>query len=86
MRWGEHDTVERNEKYIQNTYRKTLMDGTTLGLRMLHVDNINIYITGTGYESVDWVRVAQDSDQYQVLINMMVNLGVPYKACHFLAS
>jgi hypothetical protein len=36
--------------------------------------------------NVDWIRLAQKSDQYLVLVNMSMNFVVPYKACNSLTS
>lgn len=33
--------------------------------------------TETGQEVVDWIDMAQDSDQYRVLVNMIINFLVP---------
>jgi hypothetical protein len=30
-----------------------------------------------GWEDVDWIHLAQDSDQWQALANMVMYLGVP---------
>jgi hypothetical protein len=37
-----------------------------------------------GLEGVDWIHVAHD--RYWVLVIMVMNLLVPYKAGHFLIS
>jgi len=39
-----------------------------------------------GWEVVDWRHLAQDEDQWQTLVNTVMNLQVPYKADNFLSS
>jgi hypothetical protein len=38
------------------------------------------------WEVVDWMRVAQDRDQWRSLMNTLMKLRVPYKAGNFLNS
>jgi hypothetical protein len=38
------------------------------------------------WEGVDWTHLAQDRDQWQALVNTVMNLRVPYKEGHFLTS
>jgi hypothetical protein len=33
-----------------------------------------------GWGVVDWIRVAQDRDQWRALVNAAMNLSVPYTA------
>jgi hypothetical protein len=35
------------------------------------------YIRKTGWEVVDWIHVAQDSDQWRAFANTVTNLRVP---------
>jgi hypothetical protein len=39
-------------------------------------DNITMDIREIGWEVVDWLRVAQDRDQWRALIDMVMNLLV----------
>jgi hypothetical protein len=39
-----------------------------------------------GWEDVDWIRLAQDRDQWRDLANIVMNLRLPYKAGDFLTS
>jgi hypothetical protein len=41
------------------------------------VDNIKIYLRQIGWDSMDWIVLAQDSDQWKPLVNMVMNLRVP---------
>jgi len=43
-------------------------------------------ITDTKWESVDWIHLAQDTDKWQVLVNMIMSLNVPYYARYFLTG
>jgi hypothetical protein len=38
---------------------------------------IRMALKEIGWEDVDWIHLAQDRDQWRVLVNMVTNLGVP---------
>jgi hypothetical protein len=38
------------------------------------------------WENVDCMHLAQDRDQWRVLVNTILNLGVPWRAGNFLTS
>jgi hypothetical protein len=40
-------------------------------------DNITIDLREIGWEGADWMNMAQDGDQWQALVNMVMNLQVP---------
>jgi hypothetical protein len=40
-------------------------------------DNINMDLREIGLEGVDWTHLAQDRDQWRVLVNMVMNLMIP---------
>jgi hypothetical protein len=40
-------------------------------------DNITMDLRVKGWEGVDWIHLAQDKDQWQALVNMLMNLWVP---------
>jgi hypothetical protein len=39
-------------------------------------DNIRMVLKERVWESVDWIRLSQDRDQWHVLLNTLMNLGV----------
>jgi hypothetical protein len=41
------------------------------------VDNIKMDLREVGWDGVDWNDVAQDREQWRVLVNMVLNLRVP---------
>jgi hypothetical protein len=41
------------------------------------VDNIKMDLREIGWDSMDWIDVAQDSDQVRALVNTVVKLRVP---------
>jgi len=43
-------------------------------------------IRETGWEGVDWIRLAQDRDQWRALVNIVMNLHTPQKAGNFSTS
>jgi hypothetical protein len=38
------------------------------------------------YKGVDWINLAQDTDQWRALVNTVINLRVPYEAGNFLTG
>jgi hypothetical protein len=40
-------------------------------------DNIRMGLMETGWESVDWMNLAEDRDQWRGLVNRVMNLRVP---------
>jgi hypothetical protein len=41
------------------------------------VDNIKMDLRKIGWDGMDWIDLAQDSDQWRALVNMVMNLRVP---------
>jgi hypothetical protein len=40
------------------------------------VDNIKMDLRQIGWDGVDWIELAQDRDQWSVLVNTVMNLRV----------
>jgi hypothetical protein len=40
-------------------------------------DNTERNLKDVGWDGVDWINLAQDRDKWQVLVNTLINLGVP---------
>jgi hypothetical protein len=65
----------------RNSYR--ILVGKPEGKRPLGrprrrwVDNIKIDLREIGWDSVDWIELAQDRDQWRALVNTVMNLRVP---------
>ncbi|PNF36143.1 hypothetical protein B7P43_G10971 [Cryptotermes secundus] len=87
MRWAGH-LARMGEK--NNAYR--ILVGKPEGKRPLGrtrrrwVDNIKIILRKIGWDSVDWVDLAQDRDQWRALVNTSVELLVrkisPPQGCY----
>jgi hypothetical protein len=41
------------------------------------VDNIKVDLREIGRDVLDWIELAQDRDQWRVLVNTVMNLRVP---------
>jgi hypothetical protein len=41
------------------------------------VDNIKIGLRAIGWNSVDWIDLAQDREQWRALVNTVINLRIP---------
>jgi hypothetical protein len=50
------------------------------------VDSIKMELRGLGWGGVDWNYLAQDRDQWRALVNMVMNLRVPWHFGNFLSS
>jgi hypothetical protein len=50
------------------------------------VDNIKMDLREMGWDVMDWIDLAQDRDQWRVLVNAVKNLRVPKNAGKFLSS
>jgi hypothetical protein len=77
MRWMGHAVHMK----IRNSYN--ILVGKPEGKRPLGrpryrwKDNIKMFVTETGLDSVGWIHLAQDGDQWQALVNTVVNLWLP---------
>jgi hypothetical protein len=49
-------------------------------------DVIKMDLRETGWEDVDWIHDVQDRDQWQALVNVVMNLWVPILAPNFLTE
>jgi hypothetical protein len=41
------------------------------------VDNIKMDLRETGWNGMDWIKLAQDRDQWRALVNTVIKLRVP---------
>jgi hypothetical protein len=41
------------------------------------MDNIEMNLREIGWDSIDWIELAQDRDQWRALVNTVMNLGGP---------
>jgi hypothetical protein len=64
---------------MRNAY--TILVGKPEGKRPLErsrcrwVDNIKIDLREIGWDSMDWIELAQDKDQWRALVNTVLNFG-----------
>jgi hypothetical protein len=60
----------------RNAYR--ILVGKPLGRpRRRWVDNIRMDLGELGWDGMDWIKLAQDRDQWRALVNTVMNLRVP---------
>jgi len=48
--------------------------------------NIKMEIQEVGCGDTNWIELAQDRDRWQSLVNVVMNLRVPYNVANFLTS
>jgi hypothetical protein len=53
------------------------------GPRRRWVDNVKMDLREIEWAGMDWIDLAQDTDQWRALVNMVMNLPVPYSAGRF---
>jgi hypothetical protein len=67
------------EKY--NSYRilvgKPQRNRSSRRQKCKWVDNIKMDLTETEWDGMDWIDLAQDSDQWRANVNTVMNLRVP---------
>jgi hypothetical protein len=78
MRWTGH-VARIGEK--RNAYRILVVEPEgkrpLVTRRRRWVDNIKIDLREIGWDSMDWIDLAQDRAQWRVLVNLVMNLRVP---------
>jgi hypothetical protein len=73
---GACSTHGRDEKSVQycswKIGRRKPLGRPTRGWK----NNIKMYFKAMGYEGVDWIHLPQERDQWQALVNTVINLQV----------
>jgi hypothetical protein len=74
---------------LRNAY--TILAGKPEGKRPLGrprdrwEGNIRMELRKVGWESVDWIPLAQDKEEWQAVVNTVMNLRIPRKMENFLS-
>ena len=77
-----HVLGERRDAY-EVMIGKPEVKRTHRRLRCRREDNIKMYLQEIGWESVDWIGVAQDWDKWWVVVNKVLNIWVVLNAGDF---
>jgi len=64
------------DKCIQDFSRKLGAKRPLGGCRRRCENNIKMYLNATGYVDVNWIHLAQDRDQWQALLNAVMDIRV----------
>jgi hypothetical protein len=65
-----HSRHRREKEYMQG------FDGKARRPRHRWETNIKMDLRGIGWGGIDWIHVAQDRDQWQTLVNKVMNFHV----------
>jgi hypothetical protein len=66
-----------DQKCIQNFSRKNLKGRNNRETKIIWENNIKIDLTVIGKKCVYWIELAQDKDQWQDLLDTVINLRIP---------
>jgi hypothetical protein len=61
----------------RNAYGKSIRKEQLGRPRRRWEDNIKMDLREIGWDDMDWIDLAQDSDQWRALVNTVMNLRVP---------
>jgi len=65
------------EKSIQGFGGVILVKETTWETRCRRKDNIKMDLKEVGWGGMDWIELAQDRDNWQACVNVVMNLQIP---------
>jgi hypothetical protein len=74
---GSACSTTEEEECIQDTGGKARRKETLGRTTRRWVDNIKMGLREIGWGGVDWIKPAQDTDQWMALVNTATNLRVP---------
>jgi hypothetical protein len=83
---GAFCTYGRDEKYMQNLVGKSERKRRLGRARRRWKDNIRMVLREIGWEGVDWIHLAQDTDQWRAVMKTIMNLRVPERGENLLTS
>jgi hypothetical protein len=70
--------MNRERRNVCRILMGKLGEKSLLGIsRRKWVNNIKMDLREIEWDGVDWIALAQDRDQWRVLVNMVMNLRVP---------
>jgi hypothetical protein len=61
----------------RNAYRILVGKPEEKRPRCRWMDNIKMDVRKIGWDGMDWIKLAQDRDQWRALVNTVMNLRVP---------
>jgi hypothetical protein len=78
MRWAVHMACMGEKRNVYRVLMGKPERKRPLGrLRHRWEDGIRTDLREIGWESVDWIQLAQDKDCWRAVVNMVMNLRVP---------
>jgi hypothetical protein len=77
MRWMKNVACMGNTGNAYRGFVGTAKGKGPPGISRFRIDNVKIDIKESGWEGVDWIHLAQDRDQWQALVNIVMDLHIP---------
>ena len=78
MRWTGHVARMGESEGVYTVFVGTLEGKKPLGKpRRRWEDNAKMDLKEVGYEGMDWIELAEDTDSWRALVNAVMNLLVP---------
>jgi hypothetical protein len=87
MRWARHVARMGERRGVYRVLVGKPAGKKPLGRPMCRwEDNIKINVNKVGWGGMDWIELAQDKDNWQACVNVVLNLQAPESAGNFLTG
>jgi hypothetical protein len=77
IRWAGHKERMRRGMHVRYSWESQIKGRPLETTRLRWLDNIKMYFGAIGWDIVDWFDSVQDIDQWNALVDSLINLKVP---------